>query len=340
MTEVWPEAPISALLYDEVGTHGRFAHRRVTTSFLQRTSVRQAGFRKLLPLMPLAAETLRVPASDVVVSSSSAFAHGIRPGAGTVHVCYCHSPFRYAWHERDRALLEAPRPLRPLLAGALAAVRRWDRHASTRVTHYIANSRITQQRIAEVYGRQAPIIHPPVDIDRFYSGAGEGYVLFVGQLVAHKRVEVALEAARLSGKPIKIVGTGPDAERLTRRYEATAEFLGRVDDEELCRLYAGADALVVPNVEEFGIAAVEAQAAGTPVVGTTAGGTAETVIDGETGVLVPPGDVGALAEVLSWTDFARFSGQQMQRHARRFSTEAFKGALRKEVERAASGLPL
>src|ERR1700761_8667045 len=141
--DVWPNAPVYTLLYDREGTEGRFAGHPVATSALQRTGVRQTGFRKLLPLFPFAAERLPVKRYRVVVSSSSAFAHGVRPGPGAVHVCYCHTPFRYAWFERERALSEVAPPVRPPLAGVLAAIRRWDVRASQRVTRYVANSRHT-----------------------------------------------------------------------------------------------------------------------------------------------------------------------------------------------------
>ena len=147
----------------------------------------------------------------------------------------------------------------------MAGVRRWDVAASRRVTHYIANSAITQERIAEYYGRESTIIHPPVDVDRFSIGEPEDWFLVVTEVVRHKRVEIALEAARRAGKQIKVVGTGPDLERLKAEYAGSATFVGRIGDEELTGLYSRARAMVVPNVEEFGIAAVEGQAAGRPV---------------------------------------------------------------------------
>src|SRR5205085_11756185 len=150
-----PQAPIHTLLYDETATGGAFADREIRTSYLQGLHARRDGFRKLLPLFPRAVEHLPVQDFDLVVSSSSAFAHGVRPAADAVHVCYCHSPFRYAWHERRRALEEAPTPLRPAVDGLLRAIRHWDRQASEHVTHYIANSKITRQRIRDFWGRDA-----------------------------------------------------------------------------------------------------------------------------------------------------------------------------------------
>ena len=335
MAACWPDAPVYTLLYDRDGTEGEFDGRDVRTSYLQATRTGQAGFRSLLPLFPGAARRLPVGEHDLVVSSSSAFAHQVRARPGAVHVCYCHSPFRYAWFERERALQERGRLTRPALRLALAHARRGDLDAAGRVTHYVANSQISRERIQRYWGRDASVVHPPVEVDRFAPGAPQGYLLVVGEVTRHKRTEVALEAARRAGVPIKVVGTGPDLERLRATYAGSAEFLGRVGDDELAPLYAGARALVLANVEEFGIAAVEAQAAGRPVVAAAAGGALETVVDGETGVHVPDGDLDALAEALRETDFERFDPARIRAHAERFSTESFKRRLTAEVERVA-----
>ncbi len=334
MAACWPNAPIVTLLYDPVGVGERLAGRAVEPSRLQLLGVRQRNFRRLLPLFPPAAARLPVQDYDLVISSSSAFAHGVRPRAGALHVCYCHSPFRYVWHERDRALEETPRLLRPLAQPVLAGIRHWDLRASRRVTRYIANSQITRERIWRFWGREASIVHPPVEVDRFELGTPEDFFLIVTELVPHKRVSLALEAARRARVPMKVVGTGPDLERLRARYGGVAEFLGRISDRDLAGLYGRARALVVPNVEEFGIAAVEAQAAGRPVVAADEGGARETVVDGRTGVLVPFEDVDALAEALTQTDFGRFSPLALREHAARFSTEAFQRNFMAEVNRA------
>jgi glycosyltransferase involved in cell wall biosynthesis len=329
----WPEAPIYTLLYDPEGTDGRFEHRTVRTSYLQRLRIRQSGFRRLLPLLPRAAESLPVQAHELVISSSSAFAHGVRCGEGAVHICYCLSPFRYAWHEQGRALQEAPRALRPLLRGTLRRIRRWDVRAARRVSAYVAISALTRERIRECYGRDAAVVHPPVDVDRFHPGTPEDFFLVVTELVPHKRTELALEAARRAGVPLKVVGDGPDRRRLARICGSGVEFLGRLGDAELAAMYARARAVVVPNVEEFGIVAVEAQAAGRPVIAADAGGARETVVDGETGVLLEPGDVDSLAEAMRHTDFDRFRPERMRKHAARFSPAAFKERFMAEVSR-------
>ncbi|MFY9264896.1 MAG: glycosyltransferase [Solirubrobacterales bacterium] len=329
MAGCWPEAPIYTALFDREQMGDRFARRRVVTSGLQKLGVGQRSFRALLPLFPGAIERLPVGEHDVVVSSSSAFAHGVHPGADAVHVSYCHSPFRYVWHERDRTIRQMPAAARPLARRVLGRVRRWDLAATDRVTHFVANSEITRERIFGCYGREAAVIHPPVDVERF--GAPQrpqGYLLYVGEITAHKRVETAIEAARLAGRQIKVVGDGPERRRLATLHAGHAEFVGRIPDRELTDLFARADALIVPNVEEFGIAAVEAQAAGRPVVGIARGGTRETVIDGVTGVLVDTGTVEEFAEALRATDFSRFDGADIAMYAKRFSIARFQRELR------------
>jgi glycosyltransferase involved in cell wall biosynthesis len=330
IADTWPEAPIATLLYDEAGTEGRFAGRSVTTSPLQRLGLRQANFRALLPAFPAATRHLDLDGFDCVVSSSSAFAHGVRPAAGARHVCYCHSPFRYAWHEQARALTEVPQPLRPALALMLRRHRAFDRGAARTVDRYIANGEITRERIRRFWGRDADIVHPPVEIERFQIGEPGDHVLFVGELVRHKRPEVAIEAATAAGRRIKVVGAGPELERLRERFGAGAEFLGRVGDAQLAELYAEAAALVVPNVEEFGIASVEAQAAGRPVIAVDGGGARETVVPGRTGLLVDDGDPAALARALR-TDLSRFDPVDIRAHAQRFSSAVFRARLREIV---------
>ena len=331
MADLFPEQPVYTLLYDPEGTRGRFASHPVRTSRLQRLGIDQDGFRRLLPLFPDATERLPVGGHDVLLSSSSAFAHGIRPAEGAVHVCYCHSPLRYAWFEEERALGEVRPVLRPLLRATLARSRRWDREAAGRVTRYIANSRITQERIAEHFGRESAIVYPPVEVDRFSIGTPEDRFLIVCELVRHKQVDVALSAARRAGRRVDVVGTGPDAARLQAQFGDVAEFHGRLDDASLVTMEARAAALIVPNVEEFGIAAVEAMAAGRPVVAAGAGGALETVVDGETGAHFPPGDEAALAEVLRSVDFAAFDPARCRAQAERFSVAAFQRGILAEL---------
>ncbi len=330
IAELYADAPIFTLLYDRQGTGARFAGHSVTTSPLQRLGVDQANFRRLLPLYPHAIERLRLPASDVVLSSSSAFAHGVRVPEGAVHVCYCYTPFRYAWDEERYALGELARPLRPLLRQQLRRIRKWDLAASQRVDAYIAISQLSRKRIMRHYGRDAPVIHPPVETRRFAPGSPGDALLVVSELLAHKRLHLALEAARRTRTPINVVGAGPHHGELAAAYPE-AQFLGRASDAELAELYAGARAVLMPGVEEFGITAVEAQAAGRPVIAAAAGGALETVIEGRTGWLVTLDDVDAFAQAILRIDKLDFDPADAVSNAARFSVAAFQRRLSEHV---------
>jgi glycosyltransferase involved in cell wall biosynthesis len=330
MADLYPGAPIFTLLYDRDGTGGRFDDHRVTTSALARLGLRQAGFRRLLPLYPWAIGRLKLAPADVVLSSSSAFAHGVRAPQGAVHICYCHSPFRYAWHERERALAEVARPARPLLGRELQRIRRWDLAASRAVDVYVANSALTRERIKRYYGRDAQVIHPPVETHRFSPATPAESLLVVSEIVSHKRVSVALEAARRARTPITVVGSGPEHAALSRAYPE-ARFLGRASHEKLPELYASARAVVVPSPEEFGIVAVEAQAAGRPVVAAAYGGALETVIDGHTGRLVALDDVDAFARAIEELARLELDPRSAVANAQRFSVAVFQERLSRLV---------
>lgn len=337
MAEVWPGAPVYTSLFDSEAMLGRFRGHAITTSRLQSLRPSQKSFRALLPAFPRAFEGMSLSDRDVVVSSSSAFAHGIGAPPPATHICYCHSPFRYAWHEFGTALQEAPRRLRGPMARLLLKIRDWDLRAASRVTHYIANSAISQQRIAEFYNRDSAVIHPPVDVDRFARPRSpDDYFAIVGEVTGHKRTEQTLRAARRAGRKVVVIGDGPERERLERQYAGTAEFRGRVSDAQLEEIVSRAQALVVANVEEFGIAAVEAMAMGRPVLAPRRGGTAETVVDGLTGILVEPGDEDAYAEAMREVDFATFDGSEIAAHAQKFSRARFQRELTEFVESATS----
>lgn len=322
IADLYPQAPIYTLLHDEHGTNGRFAGRSVTTSSLQRFGIDQSAFRRLLPLYPHAIERLRLPDSDVVLSSSSAFAHGVPVPEGAVHICYCYTPFRYAWDEEGYALGEISPLLRPLLRQQLRRIRRWDLAVSRRVDAYIAISELSRKRIKRHYGRDAPVIHPPVETHRFQPGAPGDALLLVSEILPHKRLHVALEAARRARAPVQVVGAGPHLSALKERYPE-AEFLGRASDEELVELYASARAVLMPNIEEFGITAVEAQAAGRPVIAAGAGGALETVLDGRTGYLATPDDVDSFAQAIEGIEHLDFDPADAVQNAERFSVGAF-----------------
>ncbi|HEY4916844.1 MAG TPA: glycosyltransferase [Solirubrobacteraceae bacterium] len=336
IADLYADAPIFTLLHDGQGTNGRFHGRTIATSPLQRLGVSQSSFRRLLPLYPYAIERLELPDSDVVLSSSSAFAHGVRVPDGAVHVCYCYTPFRYAWDEESYALREISPVLRPLLRRQLRRIRKWDLQASRRVDAYIAISELSRQRIKLHYGRDAPVIHPPVETRRFAPGDAGDSLLVVSELLRHKRVRLALEAARRAHAPIQVVGAGPSLAALKEDYPE-AEFLGRASDHDLAELYARARAVVMPGVEEFGITAVEAQAAGRPVIAAAAGGALETVIDGQTGRLAKLDDIDSFADAIRSIEQLDFDPAHAVRNAQRFSVAAFERRLSDYVSEVLAG---
>jgi glycosyltransferase involved in cell wall biosynthesis len=336
--DLFPQADLFTAVYDEQGTEGRFAHRSIHTSFLQRLRPNARTFRALLPLYPAAMESLDLRGYDLVISSSSAWAHGVIPDEDAVHVCYCHNPFRYAWNARQETLAARG----PLGRAALGAVfqrwRQWDWIAAQRVDAYVANSQTTKRRVARYFGREATVLHPPVDIERFAPAEpGEAYVV-LSELMAHKRIDVAVRAFNELRLPLVVVGNGPDARRLHRLAGPTVSFTGRVSDAEAAHILAQARALVVTATEEFGIAAVEAQAAGRPVIALHEGGVRETVIEGETGIFFDRPEPEALVEAVLAFDVLAVDSAACVASARRFDTAQFRRGLRSVVELALDGL--
>jgi glycosyltransferase involved in cell wall biosynthesis len=335
MCELWPEADIYTAVYDPEGTEGRFEERGVQASFLQRLKPTSRTFRALLPLYPAAIESFDLSAYDLVVSSSSAWAHAVICDVDTVHVSYCHNPFRYAWNDRDRTLAERFDPVsRAALRHLFRRWRQWDWIAAQRVDRYLANSRATQRRIHSYWGRESTVVYPPVDTDRFSPVAepGNSY-LVLSELMRHKRIDLAIEAFNKLRLPLTVAGDGPEARRLRRMAGPTISFTGRVSDDEAARLFATCRALVVPSVEEFGIVAVEAQAAGRPVLAVQAGGTCETVVDGVTGRFWS-GDADALADAVLEFDPGSIDPAACVENAERFARAAFADALPREVAEA------
>src|SRR3954466_5142756 len=264
--DLYPEADLFTAVYDPVGTDGRFAHRRVHASFLQRLRPNARTFRALLPLYPYAMEALDLRGYDLVISSSSAWAHGVIADPDAVHLCYCHNPFRYAWNAREATLAKYDPLRRAALGFVFQRWRQWDWIAAQRVALYAANSETTRKRVKRYFGRDATVLYPPVETARFTPGTpGDDYVV-LSELMPHKRIDLAVEAFNELRLPLTVIGNGPDARRLRRVARPNIKFTGRVTDAEAARLLSGAKALVVTATEEFGIAAVEAQAAGRPVI--------------------------------------------------------------------------
>lgn len=332
--DLYPEADVFSPIYDEHGTEGRLAGRNVHSSFLQRVNPGKRTFRGLLPLYPAAIRSFDLSGYDLVISSSSAWAHAARRGDGATHVCYCHNPFRYAWNERDRTLAERRDPVsRALLGAFLRRWREWDRAAAQRVDRYVTNSRTTQERIAGCLGRESTVVYPPVATHRFAPRAPRAHYVLLSALMSHKRIDLAIEAFNQLRLPLIVVGDGPDEGRLRSLAGPTIRFAGRVDDERAAQLLTSARAVVVTSIEEFGIAAVEAQAAGRPVIAAGAGGALETVVEGVTGTLWN-GGAGELAAAVADFDALAVDPAACVANARRFDTAIFREAFPREVDAA------
>jgi glycosyltransferase involved in cell wall biosynthesis len=335
LCDIYPDAPIFTPVYDEDGTEGRFVHRDVRTSFLQKLRPTAKTFRALLPFYPSAIESFDLSGYDLIVSSSSAWAHAVLYDEEAAHVSYCHNPFRYVWNDRDATLAQHDPLTRAALRALFRRWRQWDWIAAQRVNRYVTNSRTTQARIRAYFGRASTVVHPPVDTRRFVPGEVGHHYLVLSELMPHKRIDMAVQAFNQLGLPLLVVGDGPDMRRLRRLAGGTVEFAGRVSDEEAARLLQSCRALVVTAAEEFGIAAVEAQAAGRPAIAPSRGGALETVRDGVTGRLWD-GGVAELARAIAEFDDAAVDPAACVENARSFDTSVFSDAFPREVERALS----
>ena len=335
LCDLYPQADLFTAVYDGRGTEGWFAHRDVNTSFLQRLRPTAKTFRGLLPLYPYAMESLDLSSYDLVISSSSAWAHGVIVDPETVHVCYCHNPFRYAWNARDATLAKRDPLTRAALAVILKRWRQWDWIAAQRVDRYVANSETTRRRIDRYFSRDAEVLHPPVDTGRFRpaDAVGDAYVV-LSELMPHKRIDLAIRAFNRLGLPLLVVGNGPDARRLHRLAGPTVHFAGFQNDARVAELLPRARALVVPATEEFGIAAVEAHAAGRPVIALREGGARETVIEGVNGTFFDEPSVDSLVDALRRFDPMAVDPEACARSAERFDVARFREGMSAIVDEA------
>src|SRR5438309_2295947 len=278
----WPEAPLFTLLHQAGAVSPIIESRPIHRSYLQLLPGVERYYRYLLPIMPAAVESWRLPPCSLVVSLSHCVAKAVRPPQGVPHVCYCFTPMRYAWHQRE-AYFGAERfgkLTSRALGWILAKLRAWDRETAERVTHFIAISRTVQQRIADCYGRSSAVIYPPVDTDFFCPAdpGRENYYLAVSAFAPYKRLDLAIAACKELGRPIVVIGGGQDEKRLRRLAGPSVHFLGWQPDAVIREHYRRCRALLFPGEEDFGIVPVEAQACGAPVIAFGRGGATETVL--------------------------------------------------------------
>lgn len=307
----------------------------IVTSPLQRLPGAAGRLRRFyLPLMPWAVQRLRVASCDMLISTSSAVMKSIAPPPGTPHLCYCHSPARYIWEQTEDYATGAGGRLRSLgLRMVRPRFQRWDRATASRVTRFLANSRHTAQRIERCFGREAHVVYPPVRTDYFTPDEAvqrEDWLLVVSALEPYKRTDLIIEAANRARLPLKVAGSGSQFGALCDAAGPTVQMLGRVDDETLRDLYRRARAIVFPQIEDFGIIPVEAQATGCPVIALAAGGALETVTP-TTGVFMQQQTVKALLEAVDALDDADLTAESCRANAERFAPEVFDAAIMEHV---------
>jgi glycosyltransferase involved in cell wall biosynthesis len=340
--ELFPGADLFTLLHVPGRVSAVIEQRRITTSFIQRLPAAARRYRHYLPLMPAAVGRFDFRGYDLVLSSSHCVAKGARPAPGCLHVCYCFTPMRYVWDRyRDYVADHAGFTARVALPALAPALRAWDRAASRRVHHYVAISEHVRTRVRRCYGREATVIHPPVDVERFEPAAGreEDFYLVVSALVPYKRIDLAIRAAGALGRRLLVVGTGPEEGRLRALAGPTVEFLGWRSDAEVARLYRACRAVLFPGCEDFGIVPLEAMAAGRPVIALAAGGALETIVPpgGEappTGLFFEEPSAPALTEAIRRfeADEARFDPKALRARAELFDRERFRTAMRAYLE--------
>lgn len=352
IAELFPGAPIHTLFCFEDSISDALKRHPIRTSGLQGEvpeRLLRKHYRYLLPFFPTAIEGFDLGSYDLLISTSHCVAKGALPGPDTLHFCYCHSPMRYAWDMEHHYFPKRRGPIAELRNAILSQMRTWDVASVPRVDHFWANSDFVARRIRRFYGRDASVLHPPVEVDAFAaptidappSSASapsvEGdYALAVSALVPYKRLDLAIQAAEQAGIDLRIVGTGPEEKKLRKLCRKHARLLGRVDDDELRSLYRGARFFLQPGIEDFGIAAVESLASGTPVVAIGRGGVADIVEDGAHGVLYDGFEVDDVASAIDKCLQIRFNPLELEQKARSFSRRRFirrlAGSIRRHLD--------
>jgi glycosyltransferase involved in cell wall biosynthesis len=335
--EMFPDADLFTLVQVPGATDPIIERRRVRTSPIQYLPLASRLYRHYLPLFPIAIEQFDLDRYDLVLSTSHCAAKSVVVPGRTRHLCYCLTPMRYAWDQFDAyfGVERVGRTMNRLMRPAMAAMARWDRATEGRVHRYLAISQYVAQRIGLYYNRRSSIVYPPVETT-FYTPESDGPTrdegfLVVSALVPYKRVELAIAAARLAGVSLTIVGDGPERASLEALGGPAVRFLGWCTNEEIRDLYRSSVATILPGEEDFGIVPLEAQACGRPVVALGRGGALETVVHGETGLLVEPGEQ-ALADGLRHAAARKWDSTRIRQQAERFSRDRFVHEIEHAIE--------
>ena len=328
--ELYPDAPIFTTFYRPENLP-QFANADIRTSYLQKIPFAAKHHRLFFPFMPAAIEQFDLDEFDVVISdTSSGCAKGVITKPSTLHICYCHNPNRALWDGSHEYLRLHQRSFnwlaRKFIPSQLMKMRVWDRAAADRVDEFVANSHFVAKRIAKYYQREAEVIHPPVETKSFQPSDKKpaNYFLAVGRLIPYKRFDLAIQAANVLGIKLRIVGTGPEEARLHSIAGPSVQFFGAVSEETLQRMYAECQALIFPQVEDFGLTAVEVQASGRPVIAYRGGGALETVISNRTGVFFGEQTVSSLANAMEKVAKTRWVKKTILKNAERFDVDKFK----------------
>ena len=333
LAALFPGAPIYTAVCDPGLKEERFPDRRVITSFIQRLPGAVRHYQRYLPLMPLAFEQFDLTEYDLVISSSHACAKGVLTRSDALHVCYCHTPIRYAWDMYHDYVREAGRATRMIARPVMHYLRMWDYLAAQRVDRFVANSRTVAQRIEKRYRRSAEVIHPPVDTEYFVpKGPAEDFYLVAGRLVPYKKASLAVEAFTKMGKPLVVIGDGPERRELERRAGPNVKFLGFQPQEVLREHYQRCRALIFPGEEDFGIVPVEVQACGRPVIAYGRGGTLDTVIHGKTGLLFQEQSAEGIIKAVELFERMDFDPAEIAAWAQNFSKANFRRRMKSFIE--------
>lgn len=345
LAHMYPEADLFALFAAPESVPQSLRHRSLRTSFLNRLPFAHRVYRQLLPLYPLAVEHLDLSAYDLVLTSDSGPMKGIIVSPSAVHICYCHSPMRYLWDHYHDYRASMGRVSRTAFSLSAHYVRSWDQRAAQRVTQFVANSCHVATRIRRYYGRESTVIYPPVDMSSGYIAAAPGGAfLTVGRLVPYKRIDLLIQACNLLGRELRIIGTGPEEGRLRAQAGKTIKFLGNVDEATLWEEYANCRAFLFAAEEDFGMAVVEAQACGRPVIAFGKGGALESVAclditapcPQDTGVLFYEQTPMAVVDAILRFEASEhcFQPHTIRERASRFSAGAFRDAFQEVVDSA------
>lgn len=325
ISDLFPKAPIYTSVYDSKGAKP-FAKKRVIPSFLQKIPFMKSKRELLVPLTPFAFEQFDLSKYSLVLSNTSMASKGVLTKPGTIQICYCNTPSRYLWEPEvdSRAKSGLFSGLRKKVAHNM---RIWDRVAADRVDYYLANSKYIAARIKKYYQRDSIVVYPPVDVNAYEPGKKENvkdYFLFVSRLVRYKKCDLVIDAFNDLGLPLKVIGQGPDKDFLKKKAKSNIEFLGYVSSTDMKKYYQEAKAFVFAAEEDFGIVPVEAMACGRPVIAYGVGGAAETVIDGETGMLFTEQTPQCLIEAIKKFDVNKYDPKKIRVQAEKFSNEVFR----------------